>query len=506
MNLLVYIPILADSEVGDFAEMVKMNKSPLAYSMAYVAARFVPGCRSIRAMLVPKILSMLKIRYEHAERGDEERWMYLQAFAVLYSWASPQDIELSMDSSEYEVELSQDALRASMEMLALRWSVHRAGEEVIGLLKHNSGDVCQTFAFRKYCYWLWMFSSAHFHSLLSRTPPTVREDATIRWATQNLQQYADDENMRQVLCEVDLGLLWSQTGVTERSAGEWWCPISNESDLSSTLAVLQGLDDALNAWHHKWHRPQQHPSTDFAADPGRSSSIDFHHRFTRFCFSTHVTKLSQQAATPAESLPISIVNLVVQSVERASMLCNLFLDLTPLAKSSIRFAPESTFAMVAFACEWVVRAKDFFPGMDCVKPHDLDSVRGVAELMIDLGVDNKHSARIYGESILAKLQSATRPSRGPASWNNMAPQEQKLDQQHAWPTTTTPTSNPMGSRALIDSVTAMDGVWPLRSSPVQRPQSTGPHLGLAITAGDGGEVFPNYNGSEYFHFDPTWSI
>ncbi|KIV82972.1 hypothetical protein PV11_05034 [Exophiala sideris] len=503
MNLLVYIPILAKSDVGDFAEMVKMNKRPLAYSMAYVAARFVPGCRSIRAMLVPEILSMLKIRYEHAERGDDERWMLLQAFAVLYTWASPQDIERSMNSTDDEVELSQDALRASMEMLALRWSLHRSGEEVVRLTKEG-GDIRQTFAFRKYCYWLWMFSSAHFHSLLSRTPPTIREDATIRWANQNLQQYSNDESTLQILAEVDLSLLWIQKGANERNAGEWWCPISNETDLTSTMSVLKGLDDALNVWYQRWHRQNQHPSTDFAVDPGRSSSIDFHHRFTRFCFSTHVTKLSQSLA-PGETVPLSVVDLIVQSVERASTLCDLFLDLTPLAKSSIRFAPESTFAMMAFACEWVIRAKNFFPGMECVKPHDLDSVRGVAELMVDLGIDNKHSARVYGESILTKLNTATRPSPSRSSTWSMVPQEHKLDQQ-TWAPATTPTPHPMGSRALIESVTAMDGVWPLRSSPIQRPHSTGPQLGLAITSGDGSEVFSNYNGSEYFHFDPTWSI
>jgi hypothetical protein len=498
MNLLVHIPIVTEADVGDFGDMVKQNKKYLAYSMAYVAARFVPGCRSIRAMLTPELLHMLKIRFDPFEREDTEHWMLLQAFAVLYTWATPQNIEVHLDGDGRETELRQDVLRSSLEMLALRYSVHRAGEEVIRLLRHDTGDVRQTFIFRKYCYWLWMFSTAHFQSLVLRTPPSVREDATIRWANEHLEQYTNDEHIQRILAHVSLGLLWTQGCLKDRVVGEWWCSIPGETDLTSALARLTAVDADLNHWHRRWFRHEQHqPSSNFASDPAGSSLIDFYQRFTRLCISIHVNELLQSSAS-AETLPLSIVNPVTQSVERASTFGQVFLELTPLVKSSIRFAPESIFAMVAFACEWVIRARSFFPGLDCVKRNDLTTIRGVAELMVDLGVDNKHSARIYGESILVKLNAASKQQQQPRSpsWKGPHPDQ-------PWPT---PNSN-MGSRTLIDSVTAMDGVWPMRNPAIQRPQSTGPPLGLAITSDNGGEIFANYNhGPEYFNYDPSWSI
>ncbi|KIW15017.1 hypothetical protein PV08_07804 [Exophiala spinifera] len=503
MNLLVHIPILTEADVGDFDDMIKHNKRQLAYSMAYVAARFVPGCQPIRAMLVPELLSMLRIRFDPSGRDDAECWTLLQAFAVLCTWATPHNIHVPAAGGEdWELELRQDTLRASLEMMATACSVHRSGEEVIRLLKHERrSDVPQLLVFRKYCYWLWMFSTAQFQSLLLRTPPTIREDATIRWANQHLEQYTNDECTRRILADVSLALLWDISALNDRSLAEWWCSIPIETDVNSALALLTTLDDGLNQWRRRWIRPtqphQQHQhSSDFASDPARSSCIDLYQRFSRFCISTHANKLFQSSAT-AENLPLSVVSLVTQSVERASTLCHLFLELTPLVKSSIRFAPESTFAMVAFACEWVIRAKCLFPGMECVRPQDLNVVRGVAELMIDLGVDNKHSARIVGESVLARLHAAMKSDSRSSPWTPA----------HQDPPWATPTSN-VGSRSLIESVTAMDEIWPLRSPSIQRPQSNGTNLGLAISSTEGHDVFSaSYPpGAEYFQYDPTWSI
>ncbi|KAL6252991.1 hypothetical protein RBB50_000710 [Rhinocladiella similis] len=499
MNLLVHIPILTEADVGDFDDMIKHNKRQLAYSMAYVAARFVPGCQSIRAMLVPELLSMLRIRFDPSGRDDAECWMLLQAFAVLCTWATPHNMHVHAGGEDWELELRQDVLRASLEMMAMRCAVHRSGEEVIRLLKREvRSDVAQLLVFRRYCYWLWMFSTAQFQSLLLRTPPTIREDATIRWANQHLEQYANDECVRRILADVSLGLLWNTSGLSDRSLGEWWCSVPIETDVNSALAVLTSLDDGLNQWRRRWVRQNQHQhqhSSDFASDPARSSCIDLYQRFTRFCISTHANKLFQSSTT-AENLPLSVVSLVTQSVERASTVCHLFLELTPLVKSSIRFAPESTFAIVAFACEWVIRAKGYFPGLECVRHQDLNVVRGVAELMIDLGVDNKHSARIVGESVLGKLHVAMKPESRSSPWNSTHPD----------PPWATPNSN-VGSRTLIESVTAMDGIWPLRSASVQRPQPNGTNLGLAISSAEGHDVFPSYPpGTEYFQYDPSWSI
>lgn len=506
MNLIAHIPVVAETDVGDFGEIEKGHKRPLAYSMAYVAARFVPGCRSIRSMLVPEILSILKAAFKHSIGRSEEQWALLQALAVLFTWAPWNNVELDTNIGEYEGDFSRDALRASMETLARRCTLHRSGEEVARMQnqKHDGSHIRESFAFHKYCYWLWLFGSAHSHSLLTRTPPTVEEDATIRRASQLLQKYADDERIRQILAKVELSLIWSRTKLNDRELGEWWCSMSHETHAASMLSVLKYLDEALHLWHRKWARSDRHPSGQFAMEVARNSSVDLSYRFTRFCISVHVNKLFHTSSSK-ESVAASAGEVITQAVGRALSMCHLFLELSPLNKSSVRFVPESTFSMIAFACEWVIRAKDISIGVECVRPNDLTAVSGVAELMIDLSIDSKHSARMYGENIMAKLQqvAAFKPhTRAAQSWGPQThPHPQ---QQQPWE----PLSpSHVSSRTLLGAVNAMDEVWPVRSSPIQgSAQSLGQPLGLAVASGDGSNIISDYNSSNYFHFDTTWSI
>ncbi|KEF57749.1 uncharacterized protein A1O9_05669 [Exophiala aquamarina CBS 119918] len=510
LNLIAHIPVVAESDVGDFGEMQKRNKRPLAYSMAYVAARFVPGCRSIRAMLVPEILSILKTRFDHSiGRSEEQQWTLLQALAVLSTWSPWETVELDTAIGEYESDLSRDALRASMETLARRWSLHRSGEEVARMQnqKHDGNHIRQSFAFRKYCYWLWLFGSAHFQSLLTRTPPTVEEDATIRRAAQLLHLYADDKMICQILANVELSLIWSQAKLNDCELGEWWCSMPHDAHAASMLSVLKCLDEASHLWHRKWARADRHPSGQFAIDVAGNSSIELSYRFTRFFISVHVNRLFHTSSSK-QSVAASAGEVIAQSVGRALSMCHLILELSPLKKSSVRFVPESTFSMIAFACEWVIRAKDISVGVECVQPIDLRTVSGVAELMVDLSIDNNHSARTYGEGILAKLQQAAvfKPHTRPAqSWSpHTHPHHQREQQKQPWET---PSPSHMSSRTLFDVVNAMDEVWPVRSSPIQGgAQSTRPPLGSATAFGDHSNIIPDYNGSDYFQFDATWSI
>jgi len=480
MNLISHIPVAEETDVGDFEDMEKRNRRPLAYCMAYVAARFVPGCRSMRASLVPEILSIIKAQFDNSIADSEEQWTLLQAFAVLSTWAPWDYGELDGNTGEYDGNLSRDALRASMEMLARRWSLHRSGEEVARMQnrKHDSSQIRKSLAFRKYCYWLWLFSSAHFHSLLTRTPPTVEEDATIRRAGQLLQHYADDERIRQILANVELSLIWSQLKLDDCELGEWWCSMSHETHPTSILSVQKSLDEALHHWHTKWAVPNRHTNSLFAVDVARNCSIDLSYRFTRFCISIHINKLFHTAYSK-ESVAALARDVITQSVGRALSVCNLFLELSPLNKSSVRFVPEPTFSIIAFACEWAIRAKNISIGVECVRPKDLSIVSGVAELAIDLSIDSKHSAQSYGHSILAKLKQAAvskPPTRGDqSSIPNTGPhhQQQQIQQQQQQPQPQPQPQQPWESlspnhislRTLFEALYAMDEVWPVLRPP-----------------------------------------
>lgn len=505
MNLIAHVPVVDETDVGDFGEMEKRHKRPLAYSMAYVAARFVPGCRSIRAMLVPEILSIVKTRFDHLIGHSEDQWTLLQAFAVLSTWAPWDNIEQDVNSGDHEGYLSRDVLRASMETLARRWSLHRAGEELNRMQsqKHDATHVRQSFTFRKYSYWLWLFGSSHFHSLLTRTPPTIEEDAAIRRAGQILQPFANDETICQILAKVELCLIWSQIKFNDRELGEWWCSMPHETHATTVMSVLKSLDEALHLWHRKWSRSDRHPSGQFATDVARNSSIDLAYRFVRFCIIVNVNKLMHTSSSK-ESVATFVGEVITQSVGRALSICQLFVELSPLNKSSVRFVPEFTFFMITFACEWIIRAKHLSLGVECVRPNDLLTVSSVAETMVDLSIDNKHSARIYGETILAKLQQATtiKPdSRVAQSWS---PQTHPHQQQKSGATHSPKHAN---SSTLLGAVNAMDDVWPVRSSPIQGgAPPLGPPLVLAVPPGDGSNIIPDYNASSYFQYDATWSV
>lgn len=400
-NLLEHVPVLTKFDVSDLPTIVR-TKKVLVYSMAYVAARFVPGCRAIRKRLTPVIRSMIWVQLDQADGSDDQGWALLQALAVLYTWTSIPHAEVHGDS---ELILSFTQLKASIETLALQYSLHNSAEEAMRLLKHDPSNLRQTFAFRKYIYWLWLFSTGYFQSLIEQTPPRIREDATINMASHLLQDMSHDDQVREILAPVGLCLLWVHAGRRGYDLGQWWCKIPTQLELDSRLSVLNDLDISLEVWVQRWTRRLNPSRLDNMPTIGRNCSIDICYYYTRFCISTYVTQLYQSSAS-ADAHMISIINLVTQSIERASSLCSFLLTLTPLSKSSMAFNPEITFAMIASCCDYLVYICNHSADLNLLQPNQITAVAEVVEFMIDLGADDRHSATIYGRSILTRLQAA----------------------------------------------------------------------------------------------------
>jgi hypothetical protein len=400
-NLIEHVPVLTRVDVSDLGTIVK-TKRLLVYCMAYVAARFVPGCRAFRNTLTPIIRSMFWLQFDQHESSDEQRWTLLQALAVLYTWVSIPYVEGQEDS---ELVLTMTQLKTSIETLALQYSLHNSAEEVTRLPKHDTSNLHQTFAFRKYTYWLWLFSTGYFQSLISQTPPRIREDTSITMASQLLQNPIYDDQLREILAPVELCLIWVDAGRRGHGLGQWWCGIPTQVELDSRLAVLHDLDRSLQVWQQRWTR--RGPSSRLEDMPriGRNSSIDICYYYTRFCISTYVTRLYQSSSS-ADTHMMSIINLVTQSIERAWSLCNFLLKLTPLAKSSMAFNPELNFAMIASCCDYLVYIYNYSADLDLLQSSQITAMAEVVELMIDLGADDRHSAKVYGRSIMARLQSA----------------------------------------------------------------------------------------------------
>ena len=488
VNMLVQIPILSELEVSDLAITVK-SKRLLAYSMAYVAARFVPGCRAIRTMLIPTVLSISRLQLDELnqpDRVDEDRWALLQALAVLYSWAP---LHSAVGDGNSQLEPNQEMLRLAIEKLTLRYSLHVSAKEVADLSKSGAENVHHTFAFRKYLYWLWLFTLAHFRSLISQTPPSIREDATITAAAQLLECKTLDSRVRRILARVELCLLWVRAGLRERGLGEWWCVFRNQVDTSSTLAVLGDLDAALQLWHRTWCPIETQFPFERTAKPASEGVVEFYYHFTRFCVARYVVEVFQPSSS-AESLQLSMMNLVTKATERASTFCRFFLELSPLAKSSIRFSPESTFAMVASSCEYLIQACSSSAQLNHSRMDHMSIVGGVAELLLDLGADDKHGAKLYGQSLLPKLEVL-----------KAAEQPQKLQKTSAshkrsntWAGTR---SDSHGAQALLSFAGITDDSWSIQGNLGQRVPLNSEQAGIAMDSSDGTGLWAmNYQGGE----------
>lgn len=407
-NLLPQIPVLTEVKVTDLNATIK-SKRPLAYSMAYVAARFVPGCKAIRTKLSPTIVSLAKLQFDRigiADSNDEDRWTLLQALAILHNWAPGQHSDLGAYDRDFPIELCQETLRGPIETFAFRHSLHKSAEEVVDLLKRGVEDIQRTFAFHKYLYWLWLFSVVQFRSLVSQTPPSIRVDATIAHAAQLLEGMTGDICVRYILARVELCLLWVQGGLRERGLGEWWCNFHTQVNFDSTLTLLDELDVATQKWRQKWCSPEKNTSFDDVTKSGKDVAFDLYYHFTCFSIGTYVAR-ALQSLTLVGSLTVPKINLLMKTIERAYTLCQYFLELSPLAKSSVCFGPEISFAMVEVSCEYLLQIHNSSIELALIQPAHLNAIRGVAELMIDMGIDEKHGASIYGQHILAKMQMHT---------------------------------------------------------------------------------------------------
>lgn len=490
-NLLVQVPILSELEVSDLAVVVK-SKRLLAYSMAYVAARFVPGCRAIRTALTPAVLSISKLQLDQldqSDRADEDRWTLLQALAVLHSWAPLQSTDLAVREGDSQLEPNQEMLQASIETLTLRYSLHISAKEVADLLKCGSKNVHHTFAFRKYLYWLWLFTLAHFRSLISQTPPSIREDATITAAARLLESKTLDSRVRRVLARVELCLLWVRAGLRERGLGEWWCIFRNQEDTTSALAVLSDLDAALQLWHRTWCPAVKQTAFEGTPNSGSEGGIEFYYHFTRFCIGRYIAEVFQPSLS-AVPLQLSTVNLYMKAIERATNFCHFFLELSPLAKSSVRFSPENIFAMVTSICEYMVRVSSSPSEANYGQPSYISTVVGVAELLIDLGADEKHGAKVDGQRLLMKVEAIKQVEQS---------QRQQMPaithkRSNTWAGTR---NDSQGAHALLSFAGVADDSWSIHGNMGQRGLLNGEQEGLALGSNDEGGIWTmNYQGAE----------
>ncbi|BAE59177.1 unnamed protein product [Aspergillus oryzae RIB40] len=86
--------------------------------------------------------------------------------------------------------------------------------------------------------------------------------------------------------------------------------------------------------------------------------------------------------------------MVMKSIHGAAHFCGFITELSPLAMDYLRYLADTAFLKMVYGCEYVLRSY--------TKKY-LRTVRDVAQLMSQIAIDATHAAKVYGDSILEKV-------------------------------------------------------------------------------------------------------
>ncbi|KAF2162954.1 hypothetical protein M409DRAFT_26806 [Zasmidium cellare ATCC 36951] len=291
--------------------------------------------------------------------------------------------------------LSPGALKALIETLAVRMSLHKSLRSWQTARESQASDRSKMVAFRRYIFWLWLYTMsqhfAHFHN----APPSIREDRSIRDAV------------------TALGVLKSE------ALAEWWVPEDTEAELETILSTGREVDGRLSAWWQKT-RPV---SCDLSAEDSRggNTSMAFHYCFSRFCISLYMTNLIHSAdlrgsrpQTAPESSPeehphppsLTITKGLQKSLDAALACCKSFLSQTPFSADRARYIPDNGFAMITYVAWFLLEAVCLLPESSVLQKSELvDTARRISELLSDLAADGAHAAKVYSGRLEAKISA-----------------------------------------------------------------------------------------------------
>lgn len=223
--------------------------------MCYITARYLPGGKEIREALLPEVCQIPKDVYTArlGNRHDDDLCL-LKALIVLYAYADLTPPSQAARATGKE-SLLYWSIKSSAEMYGLRLSLHRSIQELKLELRTNIADVYNTISYRRYTYWLFLYNTAHYCSLVTGTPPTMRVDLSIRAVPELLDQIGRNPPSTNLFGAVELFLIWEKTSTQHPQLGEWWClpdPNERSADENVTEALLNETDRAIDEWYAKW--------------------------------------------------------------------------------------------------------------------------------------------------------------------------------------------------------------------------------------------------------------
>jgi len=151
-KLLPFMPVLRAEDFADVDHLIE-TKPPLAHCVCYVTAKFLPGGKEIRDILLPKVVQFL--------RGKVlDEISSLSALIALYAYADfPSPSSHSSEVSGLGSTLFWP-VKSLVEMYALRFSLHTSIQGLRSELRSET-PIGDAISYRKYTFWLQLFVMAH---------------------------------------------------------------------------------------------------------------------------------------------------------------------------------------------------------------------------------------------------------------------------------------------------------------------------------------------------------
>lgn len=102
-------------------------------------------------------------------------------------------------------------LKYAVEVLALRLALHRSIQDLRSDLRVKTTLPLESLSsYRRYTAWLWLFNMAHYCSIVSGTPPSIRIDYSIRAASSIVDKIGKGLHFNNLFGIVELYMIWEK--------------------------------------------------------------------------------------------------------------------------------------------------------------------------------------------------------------------------------------------------------------------------------------------------------
>jgi hypothetical protein len=155
---------------------------------------------------------------------------------------------------------------------------------------------------------------------------------------------------------------------------------------------------------------------------------DFQYRFTFFCLLTYsVQNLKVVGANSLSDFQQKALN---RSVAAAANFCKFTLELGPATRDAARYMADFGFAMISFACIFIIQACENFYTSITGATEYLSDVEAVAQMLKEFAVNSNHGPSSQARIIIAKLQKMSESADIMAAGDpNSRPEDETTNEQ-----------------------------------------------------------------------------